>query len=228
MGAVSYIPKTGWNDFHKYHYVEEAALVKTIRPLLSAAGIMIIPNVISEVWERGVVAERNSDSSLCRVMVEYTVTDGSDSFRFRIPGYGTDKSDKSVYKAMTGSMKYALMKLFEVETGDDPERESGEPQGEISVTIEASDQKAEKGGRSRLATPFQLQRIMATMREKGMDRDALLAQIEATFSEVLGVPDDDDVAAQTVILDFLKNLTSEDAGHLIGDIEAWEPLGADA
>src|SRR5512146_520959 len=50
MGMVGYVPKTGYNDFFRYKYVQESDLVGVIRPLLANAGIMIIPDVIREEW----------------------------------------------------------------------------------------------------------------------------------------------------------------------------------
>lgn len=220
MGMVGYIPKTGWNDFHKYKYVEEASLVSTIRPLLSHAGIIIIPDVIAEEWVPEAVAERSGKSSLCKVMVQYTITDGKDSFTMRVPGYGVDKSDKSVYKALTGSMKYALMKLFMVETGDDPERESAGSDGS-DVVISHHDEQVGKGGHSEKATRYQLQRISATMRDKGLTRSDLLTAISLLFGVSLELPDDD-AAASRVIAQYLADLDSADAGALLARLDGHE------
>lgn len=224
MGEVEYVPKRGWNDFHKYKYVMEGDLTIVIRPLLSAAGIMIIPNVIEEDLVKEAVMERGGASHLCRIKVEYTVTDGKSEIKFVIPGYGVDRSDKSVYKAMTGSMKYALMKLFEVETGDDPERESA---ADGHVNIEPSNAKAEKGGHSAKATRYQLQRIVATMRENGMERSDLLKLIEAEFGVQLQLPEDA-TEAQKIILGYLQELDSTDAGSLLAKIDAWTPAAKNA
>jgi hypothetical protein len=38
-------------------------------------------------------------------------------------GEGQDAGDKAVYKAMTGALKYCLLKTFLIPTGDDPERD---------------------------------------------------------------------------------------------------------
>lgn len=219
MGAVGYIPKRGYNDFHKYKYVMEADLVATIRPLLAAAGIMIIPDVVEEHLEVGVIEERSGKSHLSRVKVAYTVTDGRDSLTFAIPGYGVDKGDKSVYKALTGSMKYALMKLFEVETGDDPERETSVI--DDSITITRSDETVGKGGHTEKASRYQLQRISATMRDRGIPRSVLLSIIDDLFQVELQVPDDD-AQASRVIAAYLTDLDSPDAGALLDRLEAQE------
>jgi hypothetical protein len=114
-GHVGNVPKKGYNAFHKYHYVTEADLVGAVRQYLAAAGILMIPDVIETT---------QLSDELTKVVVEYTVTDGGASFTFKVPGYGSDRGDKGVYKALTGSMKYAIMKLFKIETGDDPEQDT--------------------------------------------------------------------------------------------------------
>lgn len=227
MSVIDYVPKRGWNDFHKYKYVMEGDLTSVIRPLLAASGIMIIPNVIEEDLVMEAVSERGGASHLCRIKVEYTVTDGRNEIKFVIPGYGVDRSDKSVYKAMTGSMKYALMKLFEVETGDDPERETGSHHEVGNVRIEPSNAKAAKGGHSEKATRYQLQRIASKMRENGMERADLLSVIEEEFGVQLQIPEDA-TEAQKTILGYLQELDSADAGTLLARIDAWSPAATNA
>ena len=39
-------------------------------------------------------------------------------------GYGIDPQDKGPGKAMSYAVKYALLKVFSLETGDDPERDN--------------------------------------------------------------------------------------------------------
>ena len=64
---------------------------------------------------------------------------GGNCIEFKCSGSGNDRSrsgavgDKGIYKAITGANKYALLKTFLLETGDDPEevsdadRESNKP-----------------------------------------------------------------------------------------------------
>lgn len=40
MDMVGYVPKRGFNDFHRYNYVMEADLVATIRPLLDRKSVV--------------------------------------------------------------------------------------------------------------------------------------------------------------------------------------------
>jgi hypothetical protein len=51
--------------------------------------------------------------------------------KVRAIGTGNDKNkngvgDKGTYKALTGANKYLLFKLFQIETGDDPEKDGDE------------------------------------------------------------------------------------------------------
>ena len=128
MSAVGYVQKTGRNDFHKYNYAGEADLLEKLRPAMLEAGLILIPSVqdVSPVDEYG-----NT-----HVRVAYTLLhkDG-DVWPHQIiaAGCGNDKSknggvgDKGVYKAITGANKYLLFKLFQIETGDEPEATRDDP-----------------------------------------------------------------------------------------------------
>src|SRR5512141_37793 len=229
MQRGGYIQKKGWNDFFKYKYVTEADLVCQILLLLATAGIMIIPDVVDESREPDAVQERSGTSALTRVTIEYTVTDGKETIRFKMPGYGVDRSDKGVYKAVTGRMKYVLMKLFLIETGDDPERDAAQTETSgAGVSITGSQEEGiEKGGRSRKITRYQLQRITATMREKNMDRAVLLKIINSEFGAELVLPEIAEDATR-MVLQFLQELESEDAGQLIKALDEWSEGDADA
>jgi len=58
-------------------------------------------------------------------LVTWQITDGEtgEFVNFQSVGSGSDSTDKAVYKAMTGALKYALLLGFLIPTGDDPENE---------------------------------------------------------------------------------------------------------
>lgn len=220
MSQVGYIQKTGWNDFHKYHYVTESDLVSAVRPLLAQVGVIIIPDVTT-VERIAEVQERSGTSTLTQVMVRYLVTDGKEHYSFGMPGHGLDRADKGVYKAITGSMKYALYKLFEVETGDDPERDSVSDDA-VQVTIGTSREEGiGKGGRSERATRYQLQRVSATMREKNLSREDLVVLIATTLGVTLVLPEGEEDQGETVRA-FLRDLDADDIGALIAALDSVE------
>jgi len=127
MSTVGYIQKTGKNAFHNYKYAGEADLLEKLRPAMLDAGLLLIPSVeeVSPIDEHG-----NT-----HVRVGYTLLhkDG-DVWPEKIyaAGCGGDRSksgavgDKGTYKAITGANKYLLFKLFQIETGDEPESDSPE------------------------------------------------------------------------------------------------------
>lgn len=124
MAKVGYVQKTGKNTFHGYKYAGEADLLAVLRPAMVEAGLLLIPSVAdhSPIDEHG-----NKD-----VVIEYTLAhrDGDVwPHKIRAIGTGNDRNkngvgDKGTYKALTGANKYLLFKLFQIETGDDPENDS--------------------------------------------------------------------------------------------------------
>lgn len=91
-------------------------------------GLVLIPSVnnASAIDEHG--------NTL--VSVEYTLAHISGEIwpdKITAVGCGNDRArngtvgDKGVYKAITGANKYLLFKLFQIETGDDPEKDEAAP-----------------------------------------------------------------------------------------------------
>lgn len=125
MGACGYVQKKGKNQFHNYKYAGEGNLLEVLRPAMVEHGLLLIPShkSVSEIDVNGITV----------ACVEYTLAhkDG-DVWPEKIVAYGAggDKNskggvgDKGLYKALTGANKYLLFKLFQIETGDDPERDA--------------------------------------------------------------------------------------------------------
>jgi hypothetical protein len=122
MAKVGYVQKTGKNAFHGYKYAGEADLLDKLRPAMVEAGLLLLPSVTH-------VTEPDAHGNVT-VEVEYTLVhkDGDVwPFPLKAAGCGNDRAkngsvgDKGVYKAITGANKYMLFKLFQIETGDDPE-----------------------------------------------------------------------------------------------------------
>lgn len=125
MAQVARVPKNGWNDFHKYHYATEADITECVRSAMASHGVMLIPSVEKTEW-RTIKNKSGGEEFIASLTVHFTATDGKDRIEFNVMGEGQDRGDKATYKAMTGAIKYALLKLFLIPTGDDPEREEEE------------------------------------------------------------------------------------------------------
>jgi hypothetical protein len=122
MEACGYVQKTGKNAFHGYKYAGEADLLDRLRPAMVANGLLLLPS--------GKSVTGPDEHGNVTVAIEYTLAhkDG-DIWPEKLVafGCGNDRAkngsvgDKGVYKALTGANKYLLFKLFQIETGDDPE-----------------------------------------------------------------------------------------------------------
>lgn len=124
MTSVGYVQKKGKNTFQNYKYAGEGNLLEVLRPAMVENGLLLIPShrEVSPIDANGITV----------ACVEYTLAhkDG-DVWPEKIVVYGAggDKNskgvgDKGLYKALTGANKYLLFKLFQIETGDDPEKDS--------------------------------------------------------------------------------------------------------
>jgi len=125
MAKVGYVQKQGKNAFHNYKYAGEGHLLEVLRPAMVEAGLLLIPS------HRAVTAPDEFGNTT--VTVDYTLAHKDGDVwpeKISVVGCGNDKNskggvgDKGVYKAATGANKYLLFKLFQIETGDDPEQAS--------------------------------------------------------------------------------------------------------
>ena len=128
MAEAGYVQKNSENKFHGYKYASEADLLETLRPAMIKHGLVLIPSVNN--------ASPIDDHGNTLVSVEYTLAHISGEIwpdKITAVGCGNDRAkngsvgDKGVYKAITGANKYLLFKLFQIETGDDPEKDEAAP-----------------------------------------------------------------------------------------------------
>lgn len=124
MGEIERIPKSGRNAFHGYDYATEADIVSAVRAGMSARGVMLLPSVDKTEWRE--VPGKSGPKKIVTLTVRFTLHDGEsgEKLEFTTLGEGEDQGDKATYKALTGAVKYALLKLFLIPTGDDPEQEA--------------------------------------------------------------------------------------------------------
>lgn len=150
MGEVTHVPKDGNNAFHGYKYATEAAIVASVRKGMAERRLVMNPHVVRTEWS-SVPRKQGGADRLCTLTVRFTVHDGEsgEELAFDVLGEGQDSGDKATYKAMTGAVKYALLKLFLIPTGDDPEQdeapapkraESKSPRHPVGSTAEQSPQ----------------------------------------------------------------------------------------
>lgn len=128
QASIRNVAKDGYNEFHKYRYAEEAAIVKACRWELAKRHIMIVPSIESV----------DRTGTLTTITTSYTIMDGEsgETITSRWAGTGDDKLDKGLFKANTGSLKTYLTKLLLLPTGDDAEQDSPVSDVEVDPHLE--------------------------------------------------------------------------------------------
>lgn len=104
-----------------YKAITHDDVTAVIRGPMTKAGIMMFPSLISDVMlpkEEGVKQNRYE------CLYEFTfvnVDDPADRITFRVPAHAMDNADKAPGKGLSYATKYAVLKLFMIETGEDEE-----------------------------------------------------------------------------------------------------------
>lgn len=100
----------------QYSFVSHDKVTGAIRPLLVKHGIVCFPT------DFNVKQEGNRTQLQCKV-VFVNIENHSDKIAVDSFGYGIDAQDKGPGKAISYAVKYALLKTFALETGDDPDQD---------------------------------------------------------------------------------------------------------
>lgn len=114
MKDLEYIQKGEKTVNGQYRFVSHDMVSAKVHPLLVKHGIVIIPSV-SEMTQEG--NRTHVKLTVCLVNADIP----GDYINVSFPGYGIDPSDKGPGKAISYAYKYALLKTFCLETGDDPD-----------------------------------------------------------------------------------------------------------
>jgi hypothetical protein len=120
------VPKTGWNNYSKYHYVTEADINNAVLPALLKQGLLLTTSVETVKEEVSTAEQKNRFASVV-LLHKIIDTESGEVLEFKSTGTGADTLDKAVYKAYTGACKYFLMKLFLLSGDSDPENDGVTP-----------------------------------------------------------------------------------------------------
>lgn len=113
MADVDYIQKEKKSGMN-YSIVSHDAVTAKVRPILHKHGIVYYP--------RDMQVEQNGNRTQAVFQVRFeNIDDRSDFIDVATFGYGVDPQDKGPGKAMSYGVKYALLKVLGLETGDDPD-----------------------------------------------------------------------------------------------------------
>jgi ERF superfamily len=155
----------GW----KYLQIEDA--VKAVNKLMGENDL-IMTGTLAKRQDGSFAtdtANHHDKGYITRLVMDWTIEDVStgESKIYQIPGEGFDSTDKGTYKAETGSRKYAIINIFNLPVGDNPE---------ATVTREdAKDKQQEvldkklKAAKAKLGDSEVTQRQILIMRPKELD-----------------------------------------------------------
>jgi hypothetical protein len=116
MQDVSYIQRGEKRVANQYRYVSHDQVSSVFHEALTKHGIVMLPNVTS-FKQDGNRTEVTIDISFVNI------DEPTDLVKVTYFGYGIDTGDKGPGKAISYAVKYALLKTFCLETGDDPDHD---------------------------------------------------------------------------------------------------------
>lgn len=100
----------------KYSIVSHDAVTAKVRPLMVKHGVLYYP------W--AVEMEQSGNRTQMHMVVRFvSIDDAADFIDVHSAGYGIDEQDKGPGKAMSYAVKYALLKVLGLESGDDPDED---------------------------------------------------------------------------------------------------------
>lgn len=136
MADTPYIFKDGKIEFGntKYRAVTEENVLSMLRPKMIEQGLVMFP-VTLEVTKEGTLTTANM------VFKVVNAENPEEYILVASGGQGADSQDKGIGKAITYANKYALLKMFLVPTGDDPDKVSSE---EITAKLNEAYAKKEQ------------------------------------------------------------------------------------
>jgi hypothetical protein len=127
MKSVGYIQKD--KDIIKngrvlYRVVSHDTVIRETRPHFIEHGITVIPTITDH-------ARQGANLTIANIQVEFVNIDNpEDKITVNYFGYGVDKSDKGPGKAISYAVRYAILKVLCLETGDDPENDTDDAKEE--------------------------------------------------------------------------------------------------
>tara|TARA_R100000734_G_C3290623_1_gene82486 strand:+ start:112 stop:774 length:663 start_codon:yes stop_codon:yes gene_type:complete len=120
IAEIGAVQKTGKNNFHKYSYASAEDISRAVQPAFAKHGLVLVLRKICK-------STRTTEGKNQHVEIElqYRLAHISGEWMdLEIPSEGIDNGDKATFKALTGALKYALVQLCLIPTGDDVEKDS--------------------------------------------------------------------------------------------------------
>jgi len=117
--------KSGSNEYDHYSYAMLNDYCEVIRVPMAENGLALSVDIdkVERLTPRKTA--RGGEEQVVLVTVKgILMHESGESLSFTGYGEGQDRSDKAIYKAITGAKKYLIANIFNVPTADDPEKDS--------------------------------------------------------------------------------------------------------
>lgn len=220
----------GANKHFSYKYYTDKQLSGIFQQRLARAGIILIPSVLSHEIVEG-KTNKGGTTYLTNLQVQFTFYDGTNGETIVGVGFGQgdDPGDKGANKAMTGALKYFLIKTFLI--GDEADAEADDATDERTsapvrntvreqkpAQVQKTDKGGEvkKGGRQQSATEAQVMKIRLLAKELNMQAPGIGKVVEkVTGNEVILTPGKEGEE----LLALLGGLSSKELGEVVKRLE---------
>lgn len=117
MSELDYIQKGAKTVNNQYRYASHDQVTAALHPYLVKYGITVIPTVL-EMTQEG-------NRTVVKLGVSFNNVDNpTEGFSVIYFGYGVDAGDKGPGKAISYAFKYACLKVFCLETGEDSDQDA--------------------------------------------------------------------------------------------------------
>ena len=145
LSTLKGVPKKGYNSHQNYHYIRESDIVDSIKDAILEQKVILRTD--TKLLRMDPVEKTRKDGSKAtefittvEAVLTLSDTESGEELVFTSIGSGIDTGDKGVFKAVTGAVKYGLMKNFLMsDEGADPENDGVSDQGatHTSPTVKA-------------------------------------------------------------------------------------------
>lgn len=171
---------------NQYKAVGEADVLAAVKPIEAKHGVYSYP-VDREIVDSGEMVsntkygERRSLYLRIRTVYRFVNVEKPDEYiDITTYGDGVDSQDKATGKAMTYSDKYALLKAYKIQTGDDPDQNYSEPLGGVN-----RDPAIDRTGQPPYPPRDEMLAVVSKKYPEGKVREALLMAVQAKSLETM-------------------------------------------
>lgn len=125
QAMVKAAAKSGANEYDHYSYAMLNDYCEVIRVPMAENGLALSVDIESVERLTPRKTRNGGEEQVVLVVVKgILMHESGETLSFTGYGEGQDRSDKAIYKAITGAKKYLIANIFNVPTSDDPEKDS--------------------------------------------------------------------------------------------------------